>query len=115
MEQKAQMSAVLSHYQRPLSAHLKAIVLFYLWTYVTGWERIEYVKPCVTNVTIILFEKNFPPNVAFCQTDLFIKDLKKLPLSPATFVTNTRFAVLRKLTIITVTIVSIFLPRDRTY
>lgn len=26
MEQKAQMSAVLSHYQRPLSAHLKAIV-----------------------------------------------------------------------------------------
>ena len=56
MKQKAQMSAVLSHYQRPLSAHLKAIVLFYLWTYVTGWERIEYVKPCVTNVTIILFQ-----------------------------------------------------------
>ena len=60
--------------------------------------------------------KNFPPNVAFCQTDLFVKDQKKLPLSPATFVTNTRFAIeLRKLTIITVTIVSIFVLRDRTY
>ena len=56
MEQKAQMSAVLSHYQRPLSAHLKAIVLFYLWTYVTGWERIEYVKPCVTNMTTTFFQ-----------------------------------------------------------
>lgn len=60
MEQKAQMSAVLSHYQRPLSAHLKLLYLFVDLCNRMGEDRIRQTM-CDKHYNNF-FSINFLPN-----------------------------------------------------
>ena len=46
--------------------------------YAKGREREENGKPCVTSVTIILFEITVSPNFTFLKNYLFVKDQKTL-------------------------------------
>ena len=50
------------------------------WTYATGRKRKEVTKPCVTSVTIILFE-NVSPKLHVPLNRTFVKDQKPLMLS----------------------------------